>query len=84
VFTGRLGCTSSRNGKVNSSATGAKSRFGSTGDLVKTNGARIVWLFEHISSVCPSGAERATATQPIAPDAPGMFSGTKLCPNTLL
>ena len=43
-----------------------------------------MWLLEASSSVCPSGAERATVMLPMAPEPPGMFSRTKLCPKASL
>ena len=73
--------TTSRNGKVNISAIGAKSRFTLTGEPVSTSGASTMWLLEASRSVCPSGAARATAMQPTEPEPPGMFSSTKLWPN---
>jgi hypothetical protein len=66
---------------VNIRAIGTKSFFTLTGEFVSTSGASTIWLLEASSSVCPSGAARATVVQPIAPELPGMFSSTKLCPN---
>ena len=69
---------------MNISAIGAKSRFTLTGEFVSTSGASTMWLLDASSSVCPSGAARATAMQPIEPEPPGMFSSTKLWPNVSL
>ena len=69
---------------MNISAIGAKSFFTLTGEFVSTSGASTIWLLEASSSVCPSGAARATVIEPMAPEPPGMFSSTKLCPNASL
>ena len=66
---------------MNISAIGSKSRLTFTGEPLMTSGASTMWLFEASRMVCPSGAARATAMQPIEPEPPGMFSSTKLWPN---
>jgi hypothetical protein len=69
---------------VNSSAIGSKSRLTLTGLPLITRGANTMKLLEARRMVLPSGADRATAMQPIEPDPPGMFSSTKLWPNVFL
>jgi hypothetical protein len=55
-----------------------------TGEFVSTSGASTMWLLEASNKVWPSGAARATVMLPIAPEPPGIFSSTKLCPNVSL
>ena len=51
--------TTSRNGKVNTSAIGTKSRLTLMGEPAITSGASTMWLLDASSSVCPCRAPRA-------------------------
>ena len=78
VFAANEGCAANRFGNFDNCVTGVKSRTGSYGSLVYSDGL-MVSDEATTSKVCPSGAALVTISVPLMVPAPGRLSTITVC-----
>ena len=79
---GTAGLTTINSGAVDTSATGEKSFTPSKPASFTTKGVTATMPLLMNKSVLPSGAERTTSRAAITPDAPGLFSISRVWPSS--